>query len=213
MRITSRFSLVVVVAGLLSCEKGRPADSPRGQDGASDPASPDINVSTCPATFGPDDSKGVCAFDSNGTTYPVNGTVYILPAAPPYGAIFEVSSDTPPMPEDIISEGPNAVAMAYAALAKRNDSTVTGCCPENNEANRIPIKISLRENHTLKVVVNDAVPVGYKLVIVLHYQALYRWWLTSGPDGSCGVPNAVFCSINDGTRFNVRFYVGAEPPL
>jgi len=147
--------------------------------------------------------------DSTGKTYRQDGTMYVLPASPPYGAMFVFKPGFLPLQSDIADEeGASAAVKAYAA--PYDVSSSTHCCSEDSEANRIPVAVTLDELGDLRIMVNDPVSSGYQIAIFLDYAALYRGRL-SGANGACDLPSASVCSDAANTGFAMRFYVGTAP--
>ena len=69
----------------------------------------------------------------------------------------------------------------------------TPCCAEDSPQNRIPARASLTSEGGVLVTIRQALPEGSQVVIALDFRALYRSRLTSGPNGTCDLPDTLFC--------------------
>ena len=165
------------------------------------------SVASCPEYPDSPELARACMFDSNGKTYAEDGTVYVLPAAPPYGAIFAFQPSYFPLPEDAISVGPTAGIRAYAA--PYDVQSGTQCCSEDSEANRIPAETVLDDNGVLTISVTNAEPQGDQIAIILDYGGLYRHRLTPDNGGACDLPSQEACANAPTSGFAMRFYVRA----
>src|SRR5664279_1535558 len=116
------------------------------------------SVANCPEYPDSPELARACMFDSNGKTYAEDGTLYVLPAVPPYGAIFAFQPGYFPLPEDVIGVGPTAGVRAYAAPYDVQGRTQ--CCSEGSEANRIPVETVLDGNGVLTISVTSDVSPG-----------------------------------------------------
>jgi hypothetical protein len=149
-------------------------------------------------------------FDSNGKTYAEDGTLYVFPTAPPYGAIFVFQPGYSPLPEDVISVGPDAGVRVYAA--PYDVLSGSQCCSEASETNRISADLVLDDNGVLTISVMNAVPAGDQIAIILDYGGLYRHRLTPENGGPCDLPSQSVCTYATSTGFAMRFYVGTGNP-
>lgn len=148
-------------------------------------------------------------FDSKGKTYRQNGTLYVLPAAPPYGAQYQFKAGFVPLPSDVSSQGPDASVVVYAA--PYDVESTTQCCSENSEANRIAAETYLSVSGVLTVTVTKPVPSGYQIAVILDFGALYRGRVSPAGGGACDLPSQSFCEYAATSGFAMRFYVGAVP--
>jgi hypothetical protein len=163
----------------------------------------------CPSYPGMVEISQACMFDSNGKAYAENGTMYVLPAAPPYGAKFVFKSGFAPRATDLTMQGQNAAIGVFAAPY----SVTIGpqCCSEDNSANRIEATADLSNKGELTITVSNPVPTGYQIAIILNFGGLYRSRLSPSDGGPCDLPNQDACAMAANEGFAMRFYVGAEP--
>lgn len=212
MRTPSFLPVFLLAASIPACS-GAPLSTPDEPPGVETPssASRSIAVSACPTYPDSEELTRACIVDSNGKTYRQDGTMYVLPAAPPYGAMFVFKPGFVPLQADIADpEGIQAGIKAYAAPYDVKSSTT--CCSEDSEANRIPVAVTLDETGVLRIAANAPVPSGYQIAIILDFAALYRGRLSTA-NGTCDLPDATLCSAGVHMGFAVRFYVGAAPGL
>jgi len=166
------------------------------------------NAADCPTYSGVPGLARACMFDSNGKTYAEDGTMYVFPADPPYGARFVFEADAIPAAADVAT-GPGAAIGVFAA--PYDVASPTQCCAEDSEANRIPADATIDASGVLVISVANAVPVGYQIAIILDFGKLYRSRIAPANGGACDLPSAELCAEMASTGFAMRFYVGALP--
>ena len=142
--------------------------------------------------------------DSTGRTYPEDGTLFVFPASPPYGAFFNFKTGFEPSAADITTVGDTPAVAAFAAPYAVSG---TPCCAEDEPTNRIPVKARLTSATGLLVTIPDAVPAGSQISIFLDDGALFASRISP-----CTLPSAEFCGWAPHSGFAMRFYVGALPP-
>ena len=163
-----------------------------------------FSPSQCPKYPQSTELDHVCMIDGTGRTYPEDGTLFVFPAAPPYGAFLEFNDGFVPLPADITTTGNGASVGTFAAPYAVNNNP---CCAEANAANRVAATARLASTHGLLITIPDAVPVGSQIAIVLDYGALFASQLMP-----CTLANRDFCQWAPNSGFAMRFYVGALPP-
>jgi len=164
---------------------------------------------SCPTYPGLVELSRACMVDSNGKTYPEDGTLFVFPAAPPYGAMFVFKAGFAPLAADVTSEGGAPSVGVYAA--PYDVASSMQCCSEDSPANRIPASTVLDETGTLTIAVTSPVPVGTQIAIILDYGRLYRGRIAPAAGGPCDLPSQEFCGYASQMGFAMRFYVGSSP--
>jgi hypothetical protein len=167
-----------------------------------------FNIASCEGQSAALPVDRACMIDSNGKTYPEDGSLRVFPAAPPYGAYVLFQPGYVPLSADVGTEGPQPSVSAWAAPY---DVQGSPCCAEVHEANRIAARASLTAEGGVLVTVREAVAVGSQVVIALDFGALYRGRLPSMPGGACALPNTSFCGQANSSGYVMRFYVGKNP--
>jgi hypothetical protein len=167
------------------------------------------SMAECPTYPDSVELAGAWMFDSNGKTYREDGTLFVLPAAPPYGARYLFKPGFAPLASDVSSQGAGALVRVYAA--PYNVTNGRPCCSEDSESNRIDAQTHLTSDGELTVTIPSAVPVGYQIAIVLDLAAPCRSRLSASNRGICDLPDQASCGDGRNFSFYMRFYVGAEP--
>lgn len=203
MNTRSILGLGFALVGVAGCSGGLGAlDKVLHLEGS--PGSPGVAFSPgdCPMR---NESFGIlraCMIDSNGKAYPQDGTLYVLPPAPPYGAYYQFRPGWTPAAEDVAVMGPQA---AYSAFAAPYDVAGNPCCAEGNPANEVASHAVLADGG-LVVTVPAAAPVGDQVAIALDFGALFKSRLTP-----CTLPDPASCQSAAQSGFMMRFYVGQAP--
>jgi hypothetical protein len=153
--------------------------------------------------------SAACMFDSNGKAYAEDGTLYVFPAAPPYGAKFVFKAGFVPQASDVTAQGADASIGVYAA--PYNVASGTQCCSEDSEANRIEATTDLSAKGELTITVSTPIPSGYQIAIILDFGRLYRSRLSPPDGGACNLPSQESCTYSTASGFAMRFYVGSVP--
>lgn len=150
-------------------------------------------AASCPGTSRPGLGRA-CIIDSRQKSYPVDGELPTLAAAPPYGTYLVLSNAF--VPSDATTDGADAAIRVYAA-----PTNILSCpivFPEGDEANRIAARVFVPEQGGLLVMVEHAVASPMQVVVDFDFQKLFK----SGPKS---LPF-------EASGYVARFYVGAVPP-
>jgi len=172
-----------------------------------------FDVASCPHYPQSTEMDRVCMIDSNGKTYPEDGTLWTFPAAPPYAVYYQFKPGYAPSAQDLdtTSDNPSigVFAAPYVIDGNGRQPTSAHCCAEDSLDNRIPSQVMLTPSGGLLVAVTDAQPSGDQIAVTLSYAGLYM-----GLVNPCTLPSPSFCQGVSNTGFAVRFYVGAggTPP-
>jgi hypothetical protein len=171
-----------------------------------------FDLATCPHYPQSTDMDRVCMIDSNGKTYPEDGTLWTFPAAPPYAVFFQFKPGYTPAEQDLDTTSDSPSIGVFAApyqIGPGRQPVSAHCCAEDSLANRIPSHVGLTPSGGLLVAITDAQPSGDQIAVTLANGGLFRSRL-----GPCTLPDPSFCQWADSSGFAVRFYVGAggTPP-
>jgi hypothetical protein len=206
---TKRLALCALLAAVSCGREGIDATSPTGDPSTGLSSLQLLAIAKCPTYPGGAEISRACMFDSNGRTYAEDGTLYVFPAAPPYGAIFVFQPGYVPLAADVTSEGSGASVRVYAA--PYDVGSGSQCCSEDSEANRISADTVLDGNGALIISVPQIVPSGYQIAIILDFGSLYRSRLAPANGGPCDLPDQQACTYASASGFAMRFYVGSAP--
>jgi hypothetical protein len=154
----------------------------------------------------------VCMVDSDGKTYAEDGTLWTLPADPPYAVFYQFKPGYTPLLQDLDTTSDDPSIGVFAApyvFPSGRQSTSSHCCAEDSPANRIRAFMSLTQSGGLLVVVTAAQPSGDQIAVMLGYGRLFESRINP-----CTLPDHAFCQSANSSGFAVRFYVGAggTPP-
>jgi hypothetical protein len=204
MRTPTRLCLPVVVVLIAGCG-GRTEDARQYLllSDSPDHASTRFAPAECPTASESTEMDRACMVDSNGGTYPENGTMFALPAAPPYGVYFQFKPGFVPNQIDVDGAAANGGIVVAAAPY---DVSSSPCCAEDSPANQIAFKARLTAGGGLIVTIDEAVPTGDQVAIVLDYGSLF-----AGQISPCSLASQQFCQGAPSMGFAVRFYVGSLP--
>jgi hypothetical protein len=137
-----------------------------------------------------------CVIGSDGTYYAQGGDdAKVVPAEPPYGAYAEYQDTFVLNPDGLVTEGEDAPIKGFATLAIADG---------DDPPSRVPVSAEITREGGLLVLVEDAVPTGTRINIVLEYGNLFLSWPEGSPcpDGSLGC-----------LGYGFRFFVGEAPEL
>ncbi|HEY5282456.1 MAG TPA: hypothetical protein VIM14_06680 [Polyangia bacterium] len=202
--------VLMVTAGSACKGDGLATDSTLADDGGANPSASRLAASvSCPNYPGMVEISAACMFDSNGKAYAEDGTLYVFPAAPPYGAKFVFKAGFVPQASDVTAQGADASIGVYAA--PYNVASGTQCCSEDSEANRIEATTDLSAKGELTITVSTPIPSGYQIAIILDFGRLYRSRLSPPDGGACNLPSQESCTYSTAGGFAMRFYVGSVP--
>jgi hypothetical protein len=195
--------------GVLACSsQGLEVDPAAVQEGAGSPVttsgSPSLKIGSCPSTSGVPELSRACMFDSKGKTHRIDGSLPVFSVSPPYGAQFHFKDGYVPLLADVSTEGTGASVGVYAAPY---DVKHSPCCSEDREENRIAARTELSASGVLTVTVDQAVPSGTQIAIILDFGVLYQGRVSP----VCDLPNPQRCQTVGASGFATRFYVGSEP--
>jgi len=163
---------------------------------------PRFDASSCARYPDFDVLDRACSIDSNGKTYPVDGTLWIMPAAPPYAGYFHFRPGYVPLYQDIDSTSPAPSIRVLAAPAL----TTAPCCLDESVTLRPPVQITMTPEGGMLVTISDALPVGDEVRITLLLGGLYKHQVAP-----CMLPNPTYCTMADSISFGLGFDVGAGP--
>jgi hypothetical protein len=171
-----------------------------------------FDTASCPHYPQSAEMDRVCMIDSNGKTYPEDGTLWTFPAAPPYAVYYQFKPGYAPAEQDVDTTSDNPSVGVFAApyqITPGRQSLDSHCCAEDSLANRIPSHVMLTPSGGLLVAVTDAQPSGDQLAVTLSNGGLFKSRLNP-----CTLPDPSFCQWANNSGFAVRFYVGAggSPP-
>jgi hypothetical protein len=162
---------------------------------------PMFDVSSC-AHYTFDILDRACSIDSNGKTYPVDGHIWILPAAPPYAAFFLFQPGYVPLPQDLDATSNNPSIGVMAAPA----SPTLPCCPDPSITLRPPVQVTMVGERGLLVTITDPVPVGDEVRMGLYFGPLFKDLVDP-----CMLPNPAVCTQTNNSSFGMGFDVGSGP--
>jgi len=172
-----------------------------------------FDIASCPHYPQSTEMDRVCVVDSNGKTYPEDGTLWTLPADPPYAVFYQFKPGYTPVIQDLDTTSDDPSIGVFAApyvFPNGRQSTSSHCCAEDSPANRIRAFMSLTQSGGLLVVVTAAQPAGDQIAVILGYGRLFESRINP-----CTLPDQAFCQQAKNSGFAVRFYVGAggsQPP-
>jgi hypothetical protein len=211
MKSLKMICLLLMMAGAAACESndGLTVDPAISDNSSSAIASRLATSVECPSYPGMVEISRACMFDSNGKAYAENGTLYVFPAAPPYGAKFVFKNGFAPLAADVTTQGKDASIGVYAAPYAVMSGTQ--CCSEDSEANRIEATADINATGELTILVSNAVPSGTQIAIILDFGRLYRSRLSPPDSGACDFPSQEACAYSSRSGFAMRFYVGSVP--
>jgi hypothetical protein len=207
-----------LTAGAVACGGLSAGCSSQGQPSTVHIPTPDadqalsFDVASCPHYPQSTEMDRVCMIDSNGKTYPEDGTLWTFPAAPPYAVFFQFKPGYTPAEQDLDTTSDDPSIGVFAApyqISGGRQSSSTHCCAEDSLANRIPSHVGLTPSGGLLVAVTDAQPSGDQLAVTLSNGGLFKSRINP-----CTLPDQSFCQRANSSGFAVRFYVGAggTPP-
>jgi len=202
--------LVIMLTAAAACNGDGLATDPTLADDGGGPSASRLAASvSCPNYPGMVEISAACMFDSNGKAYAEDGTLYVFPAAPPYGAKFMFKAGFTPRASDVTAQGADASIRVYAA--PYNVASGSQCCSEDSEANRIEATTDLSAKGELTITVSTPIPSGYQIAIILNFGSLYRSRLSPPDGGACDLPSQESCTYSSAGGFAMRFYVGSAP--
>ena len=113
--------LVIMLTAAAACNGDGLATDPTLADDGGGPSASRLAASvSCPNYPGMVEISAACMFDSNGKAYAEDGTLYVFPAAPPYGAKFMFKAGFTPRASDVTAQGADASIGVYAGLRYRS---------------------------------------------------------------------------------------------
>jgi hypothetical protein len=153
--------------------------------------------------------RNACIVDSLGRSYAMGGDeLTVIPADVGYGVYLRFKPDVVPLGADVSTDGPAASVRAYAVPYSVLDQR---CCPEDDEANRVPATATLDGRGGLLVAVATAPETPTQVSVQFHYPELFGSRLAP-PDGSpCDLAD-LYCQSFSMRGWSARFYVGAVVP-
>lgn len=139
-------------------------------------------------------TRRACVVSSDGTYYALGGDeAKVVSAEPPYGAYIEYQDSFELNPDGLVTEGEDAPIKGLATPANADPDA---------PPDRVPVNAEITREGGLLVLVEDAVPVGTRINIVLEYGNLFLSW----PEGSPCPDGGLGC-----LGYGFRFFVGEEP--